>query len=153
MSPQTLSFPDWWVGGRERRRCYWTWWKNFFRVDEQIVAEMKRFTLGLSSAPVTQNMKTNYQGTVNSCLPKRWVTQRVEFSWSTEQNFLHLNKHTRISHQLNHCTTNMNFRPHKYLSISSTSPNWCKPNWYVMNHARAYFCTSGSLEGQPPWTR
>ena len=122
MSPQTLSFPDWWVGGRERRRCYWTWWKNFFRVDEQIVAEMKRITLGLSSAPVTQNMKTHYQGTVSSCLPKRWVTQRVEFSWSTEQNFLHLKKHTRISHQLNHCTTNINFRLHKYLSISSTSP-------------------------------
>ena len=47
--------------------------KKLFCVDKQIVAEMKRFTLGLSSAPVTQNMKTNYQGTVNSCLPKRFV--------------------------------------------------------------------------------
>ena len=36
-------------------------------------------------------MKTNYHlGTVSSCRPKRSVTQRVEFSCSTEQNFLHL---------------------------------------------------------------
>ena len=41
-------------------------------------------------------------GTVSSCRPNLSVTHRVEFSWSTEQNFLH-------------------------------------------------FCTSGSLEGHPPW--
>ena len=36
-------------------------------------------------------LKTNYHlGTVSFCRPKRSVTQSVEFSCSTEQNFLHL---------------------------------------------------------------
>ena len=47
-------------------------------------------------------LKTNYHlGTVSFCRPKRSVTQSVEFSCSTEQNFLHLHvsawKYTGIS--------------------------------------------------------
>ena len=48
--------------------------------------------LGTPQKTTKNKNNINYLGTVNSCNPKRSVTQRVAFSCSTEQNFLHLQK-------------------------------------------------------------
>ena len=53
----------------------------------------------------------NYLGTVNSCNPKRSVTQSVAFSCSTEQNFLHLKKIQNTKTSSKHQTTNQNPNP------------------------------------------
>ena len=123
----TLSSLGSWVHGRARRRCCWTWTKKDSNETKLFAGslwplgvEMKtNCHLGTISffcpkrmVPSTQvpkyqeqigvELKTNYHlGTVSFCRPKRSVTQRVEFSCSTEQNFLHLHvsawKYTGIS--------------------------------------------------------